>query len=225
MTMRNTGTFGVVALTAFTAALVAFASGCTVPNTAEIATLDQPAVITTRGARPESQVDVHQQGLLDPVGRDLTLRVNDTQISLRTDEAVKTALVSALTISLGDLDIPASEAMPQGVKLREQRLSTPDPRRAKVVAKSADSLTLQVQGRLKYDTKMVLSDGTLYPLGSSYTEISDLDFTIRRNPATGEVTVTLDATPNDTCAAIGDIMTLSKCALYVQADAQIASLQ
>ncbi len=220
--MRNTGTLGLVGLAVFTAAMMVFVSGCTVPNPGpEVAALDQPALVTTHGARPDSAIDVHQEGLLDPQGHDLKLAVREAKISLRTDEAVRTALVSELSLALGDLDMAPSDAMPQGVKLREQRLSTPDPRRATVVQKSADSLTLHVLGRLKYDSKMVLSDGTLYPLGSSYTEISDLDFTIHRDPATGAVTVTLDATPPKACASIGDIMTLTKCALFVEADGQI----
>jgi len=222
--MRNTGNVGIAALLGFTA-LFTLGAGCTVPNTGEpeMATLDQPALVTTSGARPESQLGVHREGPLDPIGHDLTVDVRDAKITLRTDDAVKTALVTDLSLALDDMDLPASPEMPDGLKMREQRLSTPDPRRATVVSKSADQLVLHIVGRLKYDAKMVLADGTLYPLGSSYTEISDLDLRITR-AKDGRVTVTLDASPDKACASIGDLITLSRCALYVEADGHVTGM-
>jgi hypothetical protein len=220
--MRNTGTVGIVALTAFTAMVVAFGSGCTAPNTGGGLQPLDAAIITTSGAHAESHIAVHQQGALDPSGSDVRLQVQDAKVRVRVEEGARGAIVDTLEISLANMDMPSSSLLPAGVKLRDQKLTITDPKRARVELASADRLVLRVLGRLKYDSKMLLEDGSLYPLGASYTEISDLDFDIARD-ATGQLTVTFDAAPKSECAAIGELMTLSKCALFVEADASVTA--
>jgi len=204
--------------------LTALSAACTAPNAAAsmVAPLNEAACIATDGAMVPSQLSVHTQGFLNPTGRDLIMTVRDASLTLDTDAAVATASIGGLRLQLSDVDLPVSAELPDGMKLREQTLSPAEAWHGEVVAKSADSLTVHVRGRLRYDSKMVLSSGALYPLGASYTQVSDVNLRVTRG-TDGNLVATLDATPDDNCAAIGTVLTLSHCALYVETPATITS--
>jgi hypothetical protein len=196
------------------------AVGCTAPNPGEeVATLDGAAIVNAHGARPESQVGMHRQGVIDPRGSDVTLAVSDARLKLRT--TATGAIVDLLRLELADQDFPPTTEMPQGLKLRTQSLSAIAALPAQVIARDADHLTVRVAGSLKYSSSMLLPDGTLYHLGHSYTESEFMTVNVTRT-ATG-VTVTLDSTPENACARIGELVTLSGCTLYVEADGSIDS--
>jgi len=206
------------------AAVALLAAACTAPNTAAslTAALDASAHIAAEGAVVPSQLSVHQQGLLEPTGRDLIMTVHDASLSLDTDADVTHAKINGLKLELADIDLPVSTSLPDGMKLREQTLTPAEAWHGDVIAKSPGSLTVRVSGRLRFDSKMVLASGALYPLGASYTEVSDISIRVTR-ATDGNLVATLDATPSANCAAIGSVLTLSHCALYVETPATITA--
>ncbi len=205
-------------------AIALLAAGCTAPNPGlgGVPPLDAPSLVVASGAQPDSMVGVHREGPLDPQGSDVTLAVNDVQLRVRTTQNGHVA-IEQLDLSIADEDVPASAQLPSGAKLRNQRLEATGPLKATVVLSEPDRLVLHASGALQYHTSLVLTDGTLYPLGESSAMGQDLDIQITRT-ATG-VKVTLDTPPNQTCAEIGDLLTLSRCSLFVESEGAVTPIE
>jgi hypothetical protein len=200
------------------------AAGCTAPNPGlgGVQPLDSAALVTAQGAKPDSQVGVHRQGPLQPEGADVTVAVRDSSLRLHTTEAGQ-VVIEELSIALADTDLPPSQQLPQGVKLRAQTLSSTGPLQAKVLLGEPDTLVVHASGSLIYHTAMELADGSLYPLGNSTATGQDLEIRIERD-ADG-VRATLDAPPAAECGQVGDLLTLSRCSMFVEADANVRSYQ
>jgi hypothetical protein len=162
-------------------------------------------------------VQVHQQGTLDPVGHDLRVAVTDVQGTLRTpSQSGQPLMIETLTLSLDDIDLEPSAQMPDGLHLREQHLIAAAPIPADVVSSGPDGVGAETHGALEYHTVMLMNDGTRWPLGK--TQMSSDGTTVRIARAEGGVVVTLDSPPGGTCGSLGELLTLSHCSLYVEAD-------
>jgi hypothetical protein len=202
----------------------ALAVGCTSPNPESVnaGSLEAAALITATGARPMSQVAVHREGAIEPGGSDVAIAVRDSKLRLRTSSNhPNDAILEQLYLQLADADFPPSAQLPDGLKVRAQTLTSTEPVHAQVIARDADSLVVRVAGRLRYGASLRLPDDTLYPLGSSWIEGSDLELHVARDAA-GAVTVTAVAPPQRDCGAMGALLTLSSCTLYVETDGEIA---
>jgi hypothetical protein len=199
--------------TTLLASAVLLAAGCTVANPEAEVGLDEPAIVYAHGAAPGSQIVVHRQGPLDPDGHDMTIAVTDLRATIdNTGDKVR---VTALTLTLEDTDMPPTAQIPDGLKIRAQSLSLPNPMTAQVSARGPLVLALSLDGTMKYASGMQLDDGSVYPLGAS-DAFGEVQLTAARR-TDGSLSVRLDAQPNGACANVGDLLTLSNCALSVEA--------
>jgi hypothetical protein len=189
------------------------ATGCTRANLG-LAQLDQPAEIKASGAHPQSQVTVYRMGVLDPAGSLVMIPVRDASLHLTTND--DHASVEELIFKLADQNMSPTEAMPNGVALRNQELRITRTVDAPMVQREQDALTVRVHGSLTYRAAMILDDGTLYQLGNTSTEAGDLD--IRATRYEFGVHITVDAAPQGKCWSIPGVIELSDCSLYVESD-------
>ena len=194
------------------ALLVAGAAGCTRP--AGLAPLDQPATVTASGAQTQSEITMYRKGVLDPTGSLTTLRVKDASLRVVTTE--DHATVEELVLKLADANLAPTEAMPEGVNLRQQELRIIAPVTAPMVQREANALTVRAHTSLQYRAALVLDDGSLYTLGATQTEVGDMD--LRATRYEFGVHVTLDAAPQGKCWSIPGVIEVSDCSLYVETD-------
>ncbi len=189
--------------------------GCTAQNTMQLAPLDQPAMVTAKGAQASSEVTLYRQGSLDPNGSLVNVHVHDASVRLRslTDDEVQ---VQALTLALDDSDMSATTAMPDGVKLRNQTLTLLSEVDATATQKEPDALTAHGHSSLVYHASLLLADGTLYPLGPVTSNAADFD--VRATRYEMGVHVTIDAGPQGQCWTIPGVIDVSDCSLYVESD-------
>lgn len=188
------------------------ASGCTRPS--GLAPLDRPATVTASGARPQSEITVYRQGVLDPTGSLTTLQIKDASLRVVTTE--DHATVEELVLRLADADLAPTEAMPQGVNLRQQELRILAPVEAPMVQREPNALTVRAHASLEYRAALVLDDGSIYKLGATKTEAADMD--LRATRYEFGVQVTLDAAPQGKCWSIPGVIEVSDCSLFVETD-------
>ncbi|HEX4456375.1 MAG TPA: hypothetical protein VIA18_00315 [Polyangia bacterium] len=198
------------------------AGGCSSQNPMELAALDQPAVVTAKGAEASSEVTLYRQGSIDPNGSLVNLHVHDASLQMRssTDDKV---LVQALTLALDDSDMSATAAMPDGVKLRNQTLTLTSEVDATATQKEPDALTAHGHSSLVYHASLLLPDGTLYALGPVTSNAADFD--VRATRYELGVHVTIDAGPQGQCWTIPGVIDVSDCSLYVETDGEAASVE
>ena len=205
------------------------AAGCTRPspdvNAAGLPFLDGAVKVTASGTRPRSQVTLSRAGALDPAAASMAVMINDASLSLHSSGAGKADL-DIVNLTLDDIDLPPSANLPDGLKLRAISLALPSPIRATIEQAEADSLVLSASSALTVHSSMVLSDGTLYPLGDTQTAIGDV--TVRVTLDGDNATATLDAAPPDICwsvfAAGQQLLQAQNCALFVESFATVYSL-
>lgn len=207
--------FGLVSLT-----------GCTRPNdVGEVATLDQPVRVEAHGTRPRSAISMTREGKLDPDGAALTMMVRDASVKLRSTggEGSRRIILDEMTLFLDSLDLPPSKELPDGLKLRDGRLVLATPAQAKLVMAAPDSLTVTVDGTLEVHSKMVLADGSLYPLGAIPTEPGTL--TVRVTTDGSSANVRVDGAPRgDDCWSLGPLLVVRECALHIDSPATVEAL-
>lgn len=199
--------------------LAAGTLGCTRPAAMGLAPLDQPAFISSAGAESQSQVTMYRQGALDPAGSLVVVPVRDATVQVAS--TLSDAVVQELVLRLADVDLAPSQAMPDGVKLRNQELRIAAAMTGKVEGRAANELDVKAHGALAYHASMVLPDGTLYPLGATQTEQGDLDVRITRWEF--GVHVTLDAAPRGSCWSVPGILEVSNCSLFVESNGDATS--
>lgn len=187
---------------------------CTRPNDAGPAVdLTQAVGVVSSGARPISQVTAYRTGQIDPIGTDMVLPVKDATVEVRLSD--RRALVSIFDLPLDDMNVPPSRVSPEGLRLRELTLSTPRMVSAEILERTPDELTLRIEAPLRLDSKLVLADGSLYPLGGIQTEPSVIDLHVGRSVGDTFVT-TVDAAPPGTCVTVEGLFELRDCALYLE---------
>lgn len=191
--------------------------GCERPNPDGVAALDGPVVIVATGAKSSSQLGVHRQGPLDPAGSEATLAITNARFRLSTTATGRTE-VELLDLGLADDDLPRSPQVPDGLKLRGQRLYAAAPLAATVEERGPDRLIARLSGSLRYHAGLLLDDGVVYPLGDSQAS-GELTVQVTRDES--GVHLTLDAPPQSECAQIGDLLTFTRCSLFVESDALI----
>jgi rubrerythrin len=191
-------------------AVMLSASGCTAPNPSSLVTLDQPAVLYAWGPSADSRIEARRQGAIDPVGHVQSVPVTDARFTLDLGEPVK---VTRLELTLGDVDLPATPQVPDGLQLRSQRLYIDPAQKVVTEERSFDTVSAHLDGALKYQAALPISTG-LYPLG-----VTDVTGSLRIDVGQdegGRLRVWLHADPGGTCGEVGDIMTFSQCALDVE---------
>jgi hypothetical protein len=207
------------ALVLAAAGLVTVAAGCTRPASMGLAPLDQPAFITSTGAETSSQVTMYRQGALDPSGADVVVPVLDATVQVTA--TATDAVVQELVLRLADADLPPSQSMPNGVKLRDQDLRIPAATAAKIEERTSDELVVSLSGALAYHASMLLDDGTRYPLGATQTEDGAMELRFSRYEL--GVHVTVDAAPTGACWSVPGILDVSNCSLYVESNGDATS--
>jgi hypothetical protein len=210
--------FAALATTAF----VLGASGCTVENPSYAPgrqSLAGPLRAAALDVAPSSRVAVHEEGLLNPDGSDVRLAVEAADIRVRVP-ARGPVVVEGFAVALADRDRAPDAHMPDGLRLRDQRLVADEPLEVTVIARGADRALLRAAGRLRWEASMLLRDGTRYRLGGARTIESAMDLSLSLDDA-GAAHLAVEAAPAEACAEIGSIMTLSSCVLTVEATAQI----
>jgi len=195
------------------------ATGCTRANELGLAPLDQPADVVAKGAQSQSQLTLYSVGTINPAGSLLTLQVKDASVHFSTTQ--QKATVQELVFKLGDADVAPTQAMPNGVHLRNQELRMVRHVDAPMVQKEPNALTVRAHTTLQYHAAMILDDGTLYTLGSTETEPGDID--IRATRYEFGVHITVDAAPPGKCLSVPGLIEVSNCALYVSTDGDAVS--
>ncbi len=152
--------------------------------------------------------------MIDPAGSLVMIPVRDASLHITTND--DHASVEELIFKLADQNMSPTEAMPNGVALRNQELRIARTVDAPMVQREQNALTVRVHGSLTYRAAMILDDGTLYQLGNTYTEAGDLD--IRATRYEFGVHITVDAAPQGKCWSIPGVIELSDCSLYVESD-------
>lgn len=197
----------------------AAATGCTRPNETGLAPLDQPAIVSAKGAQATSEVTMYRMGTIDPQGTLLTMPVTDASVIFTT--TADKCQVAELTFKLADQNLAPTEALPQGVNLREQELRITTPVPATMEDRDENALTATVHTSLQYRADMILDDGSLYQLGNTNTE--PVDLSVRATRYFGGVHITVDGAPQGKCWSIPGVIEITNCSLYVETDGQAAS--
>ena len=201
-------------------------AGCTRPNVNDsgVPYLDGAVKVTAQGTRPRSSISMTRGGALDPTHGAMEVMVNDANVQLHVKDG--RAFVDHIKLILDSVDLPPSADLPKGLALRDTYLSLDEPVRATIEEESPDALTLRAQGSLMVHSSMVLSDGTLYPLGAIPTEAGDL--TVRVTLDADKATATLDSTPPATCWTVGTpdntLLQAQNCAVFVESFAKVDAL-
>lgn len=195
------------------AGVVLAATGCTMPNPETVITLDGPAALYAWGPRAGSHIDVRRQGPLDPDGHEQSVAITDARLTL--DLSPTGVRVTRLDLSLADVDLPASQQVPEGLSLRAQKLSLDTPTTLTTATRESQAIAGRLDGALRYHVALPVPTG-LYPLGESDVTGS-LTVDVGKDEH-GRLRVWLHADPAGTCGAIGDLMTLSRCQLDVELD-------
>jgi hypothetical protein len=202
------------------AAAVSLGAGCTAPNTFAQPSMADASEIAAVAVRPSSEVAFTRAGSLSPDTAAVRVAVLDARITLH--QAGAAVSVPELSIALADVDLPPTALAPAGVKLRQQHLDVAGPSHVTVLERDGEVLAVELHGPFKYGASLVLDDGTLYPIGARDGIADDVDVRAVRDAASGRVTVTASAAPAaHECWAASDLLTLSDCSLYVEADAEM----
>lgn len=181
------------------------------------ASLAAPIAIAV-GAASASRVDFTIAGGLDGA-RPVTLTI--AQPTLRMHTTTSGAELDALTLPLGDVDVPASALPPTGLALRQLSLSA-EPTRAEVIDASDDTLTLRATTPLTLHWSLALADGTLYPLGTVATAPLALAVQLARSDG-ATATATVTASCSGACWSVAGVATLSDGAVYLAAPATVTA--
>jgi hypothetical protein len=189
------------------------ASGCTRANLG-LAPLDQPADVRASGAQTASMLTMYRKGVLDPAGSLTTLNIRDASVRFTTVH--DKATVQEMVFKLADANLPATEAMPKGVALRNQELHITRRIDAPMVQREENAVTVRAHTSLTYKAAMILDDGSLYTLGGTESEPVDID--IRATRYELGVHVTVDAAPQGKCWSIPGVLEVSDCSLFVETD-------
>jgi hypothetical protein len=195
------------------------ATGCTRPNELGLAPLDQPALVKATGAVATSEVTMYRMGTIDPQGTLLTMQVTDATVRFAT--TADKASVTELDFKLADQNLAPTEAVPEGVNLRNQELRITQTMPASMEARDENSLTATVHTALQYRAAMILDDGSLYQLGNTETE--PVDLTVRATRYFEDVRVTVDGAPQGKCWSIPGVIDITNCSLYVESDGDATS--
>jgi hypothetical protein len=217
--MRNT--IG-LAFLATAVAVTALASGCTAENPGlapDRLSLAGALRVAALDVAPSSRVAVHEEGPLNPAGSDVTLAVESADVRVKLP-ARGPSTIEGFALALGDRDRAPDAQMPDGLHLRDQRLVADEPLAVTVVDRSDDRALLRVDGRLRWEASMLLKDGTRYKLGGARTVEAPMTVVVSLDD-TGAARLAIQAAPSEACAEIGALMTLSSCALSVEATAQL----
>lgn len=204
--------------------LVLLASACTRPSTGGVPTLDAAALVHSQGTLPRSQLTLHQEyaAANDP-GLDLTVMIDDATFTVRSgDLGAAHATVEELTLLLDDIDLPPSQELPDGQRMRAQSLTLPAATVAEVLQQTPDALALRITTPLAYHASTLLDDGTLYSLGVVDTTVSSLDLRVTLDEA--HLVVELDAAPAGDCWQIDGVMTVNHCTLFVESAGDLTAL-
>jgi hypothetical protein len=175
------------------------------------------SIVTGATIAPDSRVDFTIAGGFDGA-RPVTLTIAQPIVRLHT--TTSGAALDALSLPLGDVDVPASALPPTGLALRQLSLSA-EPTRAEIVDAGDDTLTLRATTPLTLHWSLQLPDGTLYPLGAVATAPLALDVQIARRD--GAATATVTARCAGTCWSVAGIATLSDGAVYLAAAADVTA--
>jgi hypothetical protein len=89
---------------------------------------------------------------------------------------------------LADVEVTAAAMPPNGLALRQMRLSLRDPVNAEIVHARDNDLVLNAKTALVLHWSVKLDDGTIYKLGNVDTEVMDLNVMVTR---TGDTSTTL----------------------------------
>lgn len=201
-----------------------FGAGCAAVRSGDTAaegsqSLAAPVAIAA-GAVSDSRVQFTIAGGF-AAAQSVTLAIARPTLRLHTTAAG--AELDALTLPLGDIDVPASALPPHGLALRDLVLSA-DPARAERVNADADTLALRATVPLRLSWSLLLDDGTLYRLGDVATAPLALEVQIAR-AAGSQATAVVKAACDGTCWALAGIAQLSDGAVYLAADAEISAVE
>src|SRR5205814_5766679 len=128
-------------------ALMGAAGGCTSANMG-LAPLDQPAEIKASGAQPASMLTMYRKGVLDPAGSLTTLDIRDASVHFTT--LADKATVEEMVFKLADANLAATEALPEGVNLRNQELHITRRIDAPMVQREENAVTVRAHTTLTY---------------------------------------------------------------------------
>lgn len=182
----------------------------------ELASLTSPAVLVASHADQASRVAVVASGGYSSTPSDLSLPIGDFSLRLRTGER---AQIEQLDVPLGDIAVSADTLPPNGLELRDLRLRLAQPVRAEVVHAQPDALELRAVAPLELGWSLVLSDGSLYPLGRVRTAPLALDVTVVRTAAGTHTTLTAHCP--GICWSLDGIASLRDGDVYLEAAANV----
>jgi hypothetical protein len=204
--------------------LLAIVAGCTRPGVAGTTYLDGSVKVTAEGTRPRSLITLSRGGALDPASSAMEVMINNADVALEVRD--NRARLDRINLTLDTVTLPPSQDLPHGLELRDNSLQLDQPLVAKIEEAQPDQLTLSAHGTLSVHSKMVLSDGSLYPLGP--VESAPGDLTVRVTRDGDRYTVTLDAAPPATCWSLGTpdqtLLQANNCSVFVESFATVESL-
>jgi hypothetical protein len=205
-------------------AILFIAAGCgNSPHPSEAA----PSVISLN-----APVRVAASGpALDPtalrvrVGGGITTHESVAELSLQALQLVvvsdgERATLEALELPIADVDITPEGLPPNGLHLRDLRL-TAAPTQAEIVHADRDALELRATVALKFTWSMLLADGTPWTLGPATTPPLPLTLQVTRG-ADGAVTLAASAAHDGVCWAVDGVVSMSDLSLSLAADAALA---
>jgi hypothetical protein len=207
-----------------TALFILLAAGCTRPSTGGLPYLDGAVQVTAQGTRPRSMLTLSRGGALDPTAASVEVMVNDASLVLHVRDG--RATLDRIQLTLDDLQLPPSPDLPNGLELRDNSLELDGPLAAVIEEAQPDALTLRAHSRLSVRSKLVLPDGSLYPLGATASEDGDLNVRVTLDGQ--KAIATLDAAPPATCWSVGTpeatLLSAQNCAVFVESFAQVEAL-
>jgi hypothetical protein len=197
---------------------IAATAGCAEGHPATMDSLAQPVDVAT-GAVAASDVRFTIAGGF-AAATPVAMMVEQPMVKLHT--TADRAWLDAITLPLGDVNIPASALPPKGLVLRKLVVSAPATH-AEIMHAQNDALELRVTEPLALDWSMQLDDGSLYPLGTVHTAPINLDINVVR--ANGAITATVQAACVGTCWAVDGVASLSNGSLYLEAAADVTAAE
>lgn len=195
-------------------------AGCSGGPGAEMAPLDEPAMVTTHSAEKQSQITMYQMGATNPEGALVTDLVSNAK--LRMMVASDSASIEELTIDLADVDLAPNASNPTGVKLRKQQLQIAMPVTAAMTQQERDAVSVHGQSTLIYTASRLLDDGSMTSLGS--VQSNPAQFDVRATRYESGVHVTIDAGPQGECWSIPGVVDVSDCSIYIETDGEAQSV-
>src|SRR5207249_4356695 len=109
------------------------------------------------------------------------------------------------------------------LKLRAQSITAPVRLRTDTLRRTAEALDVHLDGKVQYHSSMLLSDGTLSPLGATDMEAPHAEVHVAL--VADATTVTLESPPGGgECGSVGDLLTLTDCSLFVESDGTLTNI-